>query len=64
MTRTPWQSTLAACALSLFLAGLAFGQSTKATADDDLLLQAMQAEMQRSKAQLKLEGMSAPYYID
>lgn len=31
---------------------------------DDPVLQAMQAEMQRSKAQLKLEDMSAPFYID
>lgn len=64
MTRTTLRSTLAACAFSLLLAASAFGQPSKATADDDVLLRAMQVEMQRSKAQLKLEGVSAPYYID
>src|SRR5277367_722725 len=34
------------------------------TADDDPVLQAMRAELERSKAALKLEGMAAPYYID
>lgn len=33
-------------------------------AADDPVLRAMTAEMERSKAQLKLEGESAPYYID
>lgn len=37
--------------------------SSPATLDDPLL-QAMQTEMQRSKTQLKLENMSAPYYIE
>jgi TldD protein len=32
--------------------------------DDDPVLQAMRAELERSKAALKLEGMAAPYYID
>lgn len=34
------------------------------TADADPVLQAMQAELERSKSQLKLENMGAPYYID
>ena len=33
-------------------------------AANDPILRAMLAEMDRSKAQLKLEGVSAPYYID
>lgn len=33
-------------------------------ATQDSVLRAMTAEMERSKAQLKLEGVSAPYYID
>lgn len=32
--------------------------------DDDPVLRAMLAEMERSKAQLKLEGVQPPYYID
>jgi TldD protein len=36
------------------------GQAT----DDDPVLQAMRAELERSKTALKLEGMAAPYYID
>ena len=34
------------------------------TAADDPVLQAMRAELDRSKSALKLEGMAAPYYID
>ena len=33
-------------------------------AADDPVLRAMVAEMERSKAQLKLDGVAAPYYID
>jgi TldD protein len=36
----------------------------QASADDDPVLQSMRAELERSKAALKLEGMAAPYYID
>jgi predicted Zn-dependent protease len=41
-----------------------FAQPPASMQTDDPLLQAMQTEMARSKAQLKLEGMSSPYYID
>ncbi len=34
------------------------------SADSDPVLQAMRAELERSKSALKLEGMAAPYYID
>jgi predicted Zn-dependent protease len=50
-------------ALSFLFSAAAFAQN-EPSAKDDLVLQAMQTEMQRSKSQLKLEGMSAPYYID
>ena len=33
-------------------------------AASDPVLRAMVAEMERSKAQLKLDGVNAPYYID
>jgi TldD protein len=36
----------------------------KDSSDDDPVLQAMRAELERSKTELKLEGMAAPYYID
>ena len=43
---------------------LAQPSTASASAASDPVLQAMQTEMQRSKAQLKLENMPAPYYID
>jgi TldD protein len=52
--------------LSALLLTPAFGQQPAPApfTTDDPVLQAMQAEMGRSKAHLKLEDMSAPYYID
>jgi len=47
---------LIACFFTTVLAGPA--------AADDPVLRAMQKELQRSKSQLKLEQMAAPYYID
>lgn len=49
-------------ALVLATAGVLPGQNSAAT--DDPVLRAMRAEMDRSKKQLKLEDMQAPYYID
>ena len=46
----------------LLLSSLSVGQSK--TVDTDPVLQAMHAELERSKSQLKLENMGAPYYID
>ena len=46
----------------LLLSSLGIGQNK--TTDADPVLQAMHAELDRSKAQLKLENMGAPYYID
>ncbi len=37
---------------------------SNATAATDPLLQAMRAELERSKAQLKMENVAAPYYIE
>ena len=39
-------------------------QVKDSSADNDPVLQAMRAELERSKSSLKLEGMAAPYYID
>src|SRR5271167_2673187 len=39
-------------------------KDAQTSANDDLVLQAMRAELERSKSALKLEGMAAPYYID
>ncbi len=44
------------------LGGFAIAQS--ASSSDDPVLRAMRAEMERSKARLKLENMAAPFYID
>ncbi len=49
--------------LSLSLAS-ASAQSARPAASPDPVLSAMQAEMQRSKSQLKLEDVPAPYYLD
>lgn len=38
--------------------------ATAKAASSDPLLQAMEAELQRSKAHLKMENVQAPYYID
>jgi TldD protein len=62
MNRTVKFSTL--LALSLIGVDL-LGQNTMPKdADSDPVLHAMLTEMQRSKAQLKLDGVAAPYYID
>src|SRR5215469_14032326 len=47
--------------LILVLIPACFGQGA---ADNDPVLQAMRSEMERSKTELKLEQVPAPYYID
>lgn len=56
-----WMLLLAAllCACSAFAA-----DAKNAPAGDDPILRSLQTEMERSKTQLKLENMSAPYFID
>lgn len=53
--------TLLLATLGVLVAQAADGKSS---ASDDPVLRAMQAEMQRSKTQLKLPDMPAPYYVD
>lgn len=74
---TPWPPVAAACLLALAFAAPAKAQQTgsqavtpdstaaaaKAAAADPLLA-AMKAELDRSKAHLKMENVPAPYYID
>lgn len=64
MMRSLHDKTLRLLALVTIVLGAsaAFAAQNKAT--DDSLLRALQQEMQRSKAQLKLEQVAAPYYID
>jgi TldD protein len=51
--------------MALFVPAIcAQAKDTRTSADDDPVLQAMRAELERSKSALKLEGMAAPYYID
>jgi TldD protein len=62
--RMPKLATVLAFLIAL-LVPLTYAQVKDAQAmDDDPVLQAMRAELERSKAALKLEGMAAPYYID
>ena len=46
------------------VSALAQSGGAQTSGEDDPVLQAMRAELERSKAQLKLEQMAAPYYID
>src|SRR5208282_2526293 len=56
--------------LTLFVVGLliaaAFAQPSnhEALASSDIVLAAMRAELDRSKSQLKMEQVGAPYYIE
>jgi TldD protein len=65
----PIQPRFAAILLALLLFAFAlpavFGQQKSDTpAKDDLVLAAMRAELERSKAQLKMEQVAAPYYVE
>ena len=56
-----------AAALLLVLLGpmiLAQEKNARASINDDPVLQAMSAELDRSKSKLKMEGVALPYYID
>jgi TldD protein len=53
--------TAPACAIS---ARGQQGGASKGSSADDPLLQAMREELDRSKAQLKMENVAAPYYIE
>jgi hypothetical protein len=47
--------------------GAASGTSTKAVSTEvasDPVLKAMREELDRSKSQLKMDGVAAPYYVD
>lgn len=46
-----------------FLMPLGFAQKTN-SATDDVVLTAMRAELERSKSQLKMDQVAAPYYIE
>jgi TldD protein len=80
MTRTSKLQNFSVCLLLLATVSMACasdskGRGTEATTsattasasgsiNEDVLLQAMKTELERSKSQLKLEQMGAPYYID
>lgn len=42
----------------------AFAQQKRGQASDDVVLSAMRAELERSKSQLKMEQVAAPYYVE
>jgi len=49
---------------SLLLPAVAQQKDWQKLANDDVVLSAMRAELERSKAQLKMEQVAAPYYIE
>ena len=46
------------------LAPVAVAQPAKSDGKDDVVLSAMRAELERSKSQLKMDEVAAPYYIE
>lgn len=50
--------------IALLLATASVVAAQKSSSPDDPVLRAMLTEMQRSKSQLKLADMQAPYYVD
>ncbi len=59
-------STWLKCALLMILCLVqgAFAQQKSSGAKEDMVLSAMRAELDRSKAQLKMDQVAAPYYIE
>jgi TldD protein len=59
------KSSLRLIAVTLALVLVPLGaRAHAANASDDVLLRALKEEMERSKAQLKMENVAAPYYIE
>ena len=59
------RTLLSLLVLSFFSAMPAsFAQQKSAPAADDVLLSAMRAELDRSKSQLKMDQVAAPYYVE
>jgi hypothetical protein len=50
--------------LASVLIPASFAQQKNAPASDDVVLSAMRAELDRSKSQLKMEQVAAPYYVE
>jgi predicted Zn-dependent protease len=55
---------LLAALLASTLLGMPLAAHTSGAASDDIVLRALQTEMERSKAKLKLENVQAPYFIE
>src|SRR5271165_3788011 len=64
MMRALRHRTLRLLVLVTIVLGVSAPFAAQNSSTDDPLLRALQEEMQRSKAQLKLEQVAAPYYID
>lgn len=64
--RRVWTARLVMLAMMLFFVAALTVPASAATASasDDVLLRALREEMDRSKAELKLENVQAPYYIE
>src|ERR1700733_9473860 len=57
------RSLLPLIAVSL-LSALGFAQQKNGDGKNDMILSAMHAELERSRSQLKMEQVAAPYYIE
>ncbi len=57
------RTLLSVLAFSLLISS-AFAQQKGGQASDDVVLSAMRAELDRSKSQLKMEQVAAPYYVE
>ena len=62
LIRLAW--ALMVCFILFLASTLAQPKGSRPSTTDDPVLRAMQKELERSKSQLKLEQMAAPYYID
>jgi TldD protein len=61
--RFAWRMVRTLLAFCVLVAA-AFAQQKNAAGSEDVVLSAMSAELDRSKAQLKMEQVDAPYYIE
>ena len=67
MTRAPY--TLLPLLIAALLSGMAVpraavAEPAKSDGKDDVVLSAMRAELERSKSQMKMDQVAAPYYIE
>jgi len=62
--RTVFRGTFAALVFAIALFGLSTSSLAANAASGDVVLRALREEMERSKANLKMDNVQAPYYIE